>query len=89
MQLLKPSAWRTAELEAGFAVRSTAQAEICRALAAKPKLLLDEPAAGMNPTETQELMSTIRLVQNHFDISVLLIGHDMNLVMGIVNGSLS
>lgn len=86
MQLLKTFGMEeTAELEAGnLPYGQQRKLEICRALAAKPKLLLlDEPAAGMNPTETQELMSTIRLVQNHFDISVLLIEHDMNLVMGI------
>ena len=86
MQLLKTFGMEeTAELEAGnLPYGQQRKLEICSALAAKPKLLLlDEPAAGMNPTETQELMSTIRLVQNHFDISVLLIEHDMNLVMGI------
>jgi len=58
--------------------------EIARALATDPKLLLlDEPAAGMNPQETEELMDTIRFVRDHFDISVLLIEHDMKLVMGI------
>lgn len=58
--------------------------EIARALAAKPKLLLlDEPAAGMNPTETQELMATIRLIRDRFGVAVLLIEHDMQLVMGI------
>ena len=56
--------------------------EICRALATGPKLLLlDEPAAGMNPTETKELMQTIRFIRDHFQISVLLIEHDMSLVM--------
>ena len=58
--------------------------EIARALATKPKLLLlDEPAAGMNPNETQELMDTIRFVQKHFDMTTLLIEHDMKLVGGI------
>jgi branched-chain amino acid transport system ATP-binding protein len=58
--------------------------EICRALATKPKiLLLDEPAAGMNPQETEELMRTIRFIKTHFDLSILLIEHDMRLVMGI------
>ena len=58
--------------------------EIARALASEPKLLLlDEPAAGMNPTETQELMDTIRRVRELFHVSVLLIEHDMSLVMGI------
>jgi branched-chain amino acid transport system ATP-binding protein len=58
--------------------------EICRALATSPKiLLLDEPAAGMNPQETEELMETIKLIKKRFKISVLLIEHDMKLVMGI------
>ncbi len=58
--------------------------EIARALATGPKLLLlDEPAAGMNPQETQELMDMIRLVRDHFHTSILLIEHDMKLVMGI------
>ena len=58
--------------------------EIVRALAAEPKLiLLDEPAAGMNPQETQELMKMINWIKDKFGISVLLIEHDMKLVMGI------
>lgn len=58
--------------------------EIARALATDPKLiLLDEPAAGMNPQETQELMDTIRFVRDKFDMTVLLIEHDMKLVSGI------
>lgn len=58
--------------------------EIARALATKPKLLLlDEPAAGMNPNETQELMETIGFVQKEFDMTILLIEHDMKLVAGI------
>lgn len=58
--------------------------EIARALGTNPKLLLlDEPAAGMNPAETAELMETIALVRNKFGISILLIEHDMSLVMGI------
>lgn len=58
--------------------------EIARALATKPKILmLDEPAAGMNPQETRELMETIDLIKDKFDISILLIEHDMHLVMGI------
>lgn len=58
--------------------------EIARALAAKPKLLLlDEPAAGMNPQETQELMEMIRWIRDQFDLTILLIEHDMSLVMGI------
>lgn len=58
--------------------------EIARALATNPKLLLlDEPAAGMNPQETEDLMDMIRKIRSHFDISILLIEHDMKLVMGI------
>ena len=58
--------------------------EIARALATSPKLLLlDEPAAGMNPQETEDLMKTIRFVRDHFGIAILLIEHDMKLVMGI------
>ena len=58
--------------------------EIARALATDPKLLLlDEPAAGMNPNETKELMETIRFVRDKFDMTVLLIEHDMKLVSGI------
>lgn len=58
--------------------------EIARALAAKPKLLLlDEPAAGMNPQETQELMEMIRWIRDQFGLTILLIEHDMSLVMGI------
>lgn len=58
--------------------------EIARALAAKPKLLLlDEPAAGMNPQETQDLMELIAFIRKEFDLTILLIEHDMNLVMGI------
>ena len=48
-------------------------------------LLLDEPAAGMNPKETEELMHTIKDIRNKFDISILLIEHDMKLVMGVLN----
>lgn len=58
--------------------------EIARAIATNPKLLLlDEPAAGMNPNETNELMETIRFVRDHFDLTVLVIEHDMSLVSGI------
>ncbi len=58
--------------------------EIARALATDPKLLLlDEPAAGMNPNETAELMDTIRFVRDKFDMTILLIEHDMKLVSGI------
>lgn len=58
--------------------------EIARAMATEPKLLLlDEPAAGMNPNETGELMETIQFVREHFDMTILLIEHDMKLVSGI------
>ena len=58
--------------------------EIARAMATNPKvLLLDEPAAGMNPTETEELMKTIKLIRDKFGIAILLIEHDMKLVLGI------
>ena len=58
--------------------------EIARALATEPKLLLlDEPAAGMNPQETHELMEMIRWIRDKFDLTILLIEHDMSLVMGV------
>ena len=58
-----------------------------RALASGPKvLLLDEPAAGMNPSETAELMENIRRIRDTFQIAIILIEHDMNLVMGICEG---
>ena len=61
--------------------------EIVRALATEPKLLLlDEPAAGMNPSETAELMENIRKIRDTFHIAILLIEHDMSLVMGICEG---
>ena len=61
--------------------------EIVRALATGPKLLLlDEPAAGMNPHETEELMKTIARIRDDFNIAILLIEHDMSLVMGVCEG---
>ena len=61
--------------------------EIVRALATKPSLLLlDEPAAGMNPSETAELMNNIRTIRDTFQIAIMLIEHDMNLVMGVCEG---
>lgn len=58
--------------------------EIARALAAQPKLLLlDEPAAGMNPQETQQLMEMIQWIRKEFNLTILLIEHDMSLVMGV------
>ena len=62
--------------------------EIARAMATEPKiLLLDEPAAGMNPKETEDLMNTIKLIRDKFGIAVLLIEHDMKLVLGICERS--
>ena len=61
--------------------------EIVRALATNPSLLLlDEPAAGMNPSETAELMNNIRKIRDTFQIAIMLIEHDMNLVMGVCEG---
>ena len=58
--------------------------EIARALATNPKLLcLDEPAAGMNPNETQELMEIIRLIREQYNVTILLIEHDMKFVSGL------
>lgn len=58
--------------------------EIVRALATRPKLLLlDEPAAGMNPTEKEVLMNLIRFIREKFDIAIMLVEHDMKVVMGI------
>lgn len=58
--------------------------EIARALATNPKLLLlDEPAAGMNPNETQELMETVRFIRDNFDMTILIIEHDMKFVAGL------
>lgn len=79
------------DLEQEFAVKASnlpygkqRKLEIARALATEPKLLLlDEPAAGMNPNETKELMDTIQFVRDHFDMTILLIEHDMKLVSGI------
>ncbi len=79
------------DLEKEFAVKASnlpygkqRKLEIARALATEPKLLLlDEPAAGMNPNETKELMDTIQFVRDNFDMTILLIEHDMKLVSGI------
>ena len=61
--------------------------EICRALATEPSIiLLDEPAAGMNPSETTELMHQIRRIRDTFQIAIFLIEHDMNLVMNVCEG---
>ncbi|HHW94581.1 MAG TPA: ABC transporter ATP-binding protein [Mogibacterium sp.] len=79
---------KTADYRAGsLPYGAQRRLEIMRALATKPKLLLlDEPAAGMNPSETTDLMRTIRDIRDRFEICVLLIEHDMHLVMGICEG---
>ena len=79
---------KTADYRAGsLPYGAQRRLEIMRALATKPKLLLlDEPAAGMNPSETAELMETIREIRDGFQIAVFLIEHDMNLVMNICEG---
>ena len=72
------------ELSSNLPYGQQRKLEISRALATSPKLLLlDEPAAGMNPNETEELMETIQLVRKKFDVTILLIEHDMRLVAGI------
>ena len=74
-----------ANIEAGnLSYGQQRRLEIARALATGPKLLLlDEPAAGMNPQETKDLMETISFIREKFKITILLIEHDMGLVMGI------
>lgn len=77
------SSWQAGSLPYGAQRRL----EIVRALATDPKLLLlDEPAAGMNPAETAELMENIKKIRDRFGIAILLIEHDMSLVMGICEG---
>ncbi len=72
------------ELAANLPYGEQRRLEIARALATGPKLLLlDEPAAGMNPQETQELTDLIRWIRKEFRVSILLIEHDMRLVMGL------
>ena len=67
-----------------FSLRTTTSLEIVRALATEPKILfLDEPAAGMNPQETAELTQLIRRIQKEFNITIMLIEHDMSLVMEV------
>lgn len=71
-------------LASGLPYGQQRKLEIARAMATKPKLLLlDEPAAGMNPNETKELMETIAFIRKEFDLTILLIEHDMKLVSGI------
>ena len=79
---------KTADYRAGsLPYGAQRRLEIMRALATKPRLLLlDEPAAGMNPSETAELMDTIREIRDRFEIAILLIEHDMSLVMNICEG---
>jgi branched-chain amino acid transport system ATP-binding protein len=75
---------KKAELAKNLSYGDQRRLEIARALAAKPKLLLlDEPAAGMNPNETQELTELIKWIREAFDLTIILIEHDMSLVMGI------
>ena len=77
------ASWESGSLPYGAQRRH----EIVRALATSPKvLLLDEPAAGMNPSETAELMQNIKKIRDTFHLAILLIEHDMNLVMGICEG---
>ncbi|MGI5058452.1 ABC transporter ATP-binding protein [Treponema pectinovorum] len=72
------------ELSSNLPYGEQRKLEICRALAANPTLLLlDEPAAGMNPQETKELMDLISFIRKEFNLTILLIEHDMKLVMGI------
>jgi branched-chain amino acid transport system ATP-binding protein len=72
------------EQSGGLPYGAQMRLEIARALATEPSfLLLDEPAAGMNPHETQELMGFIRDIRKRFDLTILLIEHDMKVVMGI------
>ena len=75
---------RAQELACNLPYGSQRRLEIARALATKPKvLLLDEPAAGMNPQEAGELMRLIRWIRDQFHITVLLVEHNMNVVMGV------
>lgn len=72
------------ELSKNLSYGDQRRLEIARALAAKPKLLLlDEPAAGMNPKETKELTDLIKWIREAFDLTIILIEHDMSLVMDI------
>lgn len=75
---------KKAELAKNLPYGEQRRLEIARAVAARPKLLLlDEPAAGMNPQETQQLMEMIRWIRREFALTILLIEHDMSLVMGV------
>ena len=75
---------RAQEMAVNLPYGSQRRLEIARALATRPKvLLLDEPAAGMNPQEKQDLMGLIRFVRDKFEVGVWLIEHDMKLVMSV------
>lgn len=75
---------RAGERAAGLPYGEQRRLEIARALATNPRLLLlDEPAAGMNPQETRELLALIRWIRDRFDLTIILIEHDMSLVMGL------
>lgn len=77
----------TAQQAGSLSYGAQRRLEIVRSLATNPGiLLLDEPAAGMNPSETAELMETIRKIRDEFHIAIMLIEHDMKLVMGICEG---
>ncbi|EHL67266.1 ABC transporter ATP-binding protein [Cloacibacillus evryensis] len=72
------------EVATGLPYGAQRRLEIARALATNPKLLLlDEPAAGMNPQESQDLMDFIRSIRDKFDVTILMIEHDMKVVMGV------
>ena len=76
--------WKKDELASSLPYGEQRRLEIARALATRPRLLiLDEPAAGMNPQETQNLMELIRWIREEFELTILLIEHDMSLVMGV------
>ena len=81
------STWIDGEPQGGSLPTAFKNAWKSFALATNPSLLLlDEPAAGMNPSETSELMENIRKIRDIFNIAILIIEHDMNLVMGICEG---
>ncbi len=83
MEVMGLTKWRDSAAQ-GLPYGLQRRLEIARALAVKPRLvLLDEPAAGMNPDETQELMGLIRRIRGEFDCTVLVIEHRMDLIMGI------